>query len=177
MIDYKFLESLEGFEVDGYVPDPEGSQSGVTLASGVDLGQHSASDLVEIGVPAGLCARLEPYCGLKKEEALRALGEAPLRVTPEEARTLNEAVKARALRALESAWNAASDVSWDELGDVKQTVVLSVAYQYGNLARACPNFWRQVTTGAWDEAYANLMDFGDAYKTRRKKEAAYLMQG
>ena len=39
LIDFDFIKDREGFETKGYVPDPEGSQSGVTIASGFDLGQ------------------------------------------------------------------------------------------------------------------------------------------
>ena len=174
MIDYEFLESLEGFELDGYVPDPEGSHSGVTLASGVDLGQRSAADLTKMGLPEVLCDRLAPYCGLKSEDAVRALEDSPVNISETDARALNEAAKSSSLASLKAAWNATSNIDWDDLDDVKQTVVASVAYQYGSLSAKCPNFWRQTTTGAWDEAYDNLMQFGDSYQTRRHKEAAYL---
>ncbi|WP_117035089.1 pesticin C-terminus-like muramidase [Klebsiella pneumoniae] len=51
----------------------------------------------------------------------------------------------------------------------------AVAYQYGtNLASATPNFWSQVTNGQWQEAINNLNNFGDAYPTRRRSEAALI---
>ena len=40
MIDFTFIEKLEGYRLEGYVPDAENSQSGVTIASGFDLGQR-----------------------------------------------------------------------------------------------------------------------------------------
>ena len=63
-----------------------------------------------------------------------------------------------------------------DLSDECQTVVASVAFQYGRLEVATPNFWRQVTTGYWLAALENLRDFGDRYPTRRNKEAD-LLQG
>ena len=40
MIDFNFISKLEGGrKTKGYVPDPEGSRSGVTIATGVDLGK------------------------------------------------------------------------------------------------------------------------------------------
>ncbi|WP_259271153.1 pesticin C-terminus-like muramidase, partial [Klebsiella pneumoniae] len=56
-----------------------------------------------------------------------------------------------------------------------RTAIVSVAYQYGtNLASATPNFWSQVTNGQWQEAINNLNNFGDAYPTRRRSEAALI---
>ena len=49
-INYDFIESLEGFETKGYVPDPKGSNSGVTIGSGVDLGARNINDLNKLGV-------------------------------------------------------------------------------------------------------------------------------
>jgi hypothetical protein len=49
-----------------------------------------------------------------------------------------------------------------------------VAFQYGDLAKKTPNFWKQVTSGDWGAAKRNLLDFQDKYPTRRKKEAALL---
>ncbi len=39
MIDFKFIEKLEGSARKGYVPDPDNSKSGVTIACGFDIGQ------------------------------------------------------------------------------------------------------------------------------------------
>jgi hypothetical protein len=47
MIDYSFIEKLEGNTCIGYVPDPENSQSGVTIACGFDIGQRSKNELLE----------------------------------------------------------------------------------------------------------------------------------
>jgi hypothetical protein len=49
-----------------------------------------------------------------------------------------------------------------------------VAFQYGNLASRTPNFWQQVTTGQWQDAHGNLMDFQDDHKSRREEEARLL---
>jgi hypothetical protein len=37
-----------------------------------------------------------------------------------------------------------------------------------------PTFWRQITTGDWQEAYQNLRNFGDSYPTRRREETRKL---
>ncbi len=53
------------------------------------------------------------------------------------------------------------------------TVIASVAFQYGDLESRTPNFWKQVISGDWEAAEANLRNFGDNYGTRRVKEADY----
>ena len=37
-----------------------------------------------------------------------------------------------------------------------------------------PKFWKYATSGNWDKAYNELMDFKDKYPTRRKSEAKLL---
>lgn len=57
-----------------------------------------------------------------------------------------------------------------------QTVIASVAYQYGSLSSEVPNFWKQAVTHDWQAMYNNLMDFEDIYPTRRKKEAKLIKE-
>ena len=44
-IDWDFILEQEGFETTGHVPDVKKSNSGVTIASGFDLGARKLSDL------------------------------------------------------------------------------------------------------------------------------------
>lgn len=48
-----------------------------------------------------------------------------------------------------------------------QTVIASVAFQYGNLATSAPKFWAEATSKDWSGAISELRDFGDVYNTRR----------
>ena len=57
-----------------------------------------------------------------------------------------------------------------------QTVIASVAFQYGYLAKRCPNFWRYAITQNTQAMIRELVDFGDRYTTRRWREASYLKQ-
>ena len=52
-IDFDFILEQEGFETEGYVPDAENSKSGVTIASGFDLGARVLEDLK--GLPHRYC--------------------------------------------------------------------------------------------------------------------------
>ena len=52
MIDWDFIKEREGKAIlKAYVPDPHGSQSGVTVASGVDLGQQTREGLESYNLP------------------------------------------------------------------------------------------------------------------------------
>ncbi|BCE03374.1 hypothetical protein TYM08_P3437 [Marinicellulosiphila megalodicopiae] len=45
MIDFNFIKQLEGFELKGYVPNPDTSKSGVSIASGFDIGQRDQKEI------------------------------------------------------------------------------------------------------------------------------------
>ena len=170
MIDFNFIQDLEGYELVGYVP-PKSAKSGVTIASGFDIGQRSVNEL-EDAFNDDLVDKLEFYCELTGIKAVLELERNPLIITNDEALQINEYAHKQARERLLDDW--CGKVPFDSLSDECQTVVASVAFQYGSLAAKCPNFWRQVTNGDWFEAYKNLCDFGDAYNTRRNKEAALL---
>lgn len=86
-IDWEFIASLEGKGVTtGYVPDPTGSKSGVTIATGFDLGQRNESDLTTLGISAALITKLKPYLGLKGTVANDFLTKTPLTITDDESK-------------------------------------------------------------------------------------------
>ena len=50
-IDYKFISDLEGgSKTTGYVPAASVSKSGITIATGFDLGQRNESDLKSLKI-------------------------------------------------------------------------------------------------------------------------------
>ena len=173
-INYDFIESLEGFETRGYVPDPKGSNSGVTIGSGVDLGARNIDDLNKLNLPEELVNKLEPYLGKQKTDAKKYLNKNPLNLSDEEARLVSRAVQSDMANSLARKWKEKTGQDFSELSENKATVVASVAFQYGDLASKTPNFWEQVTSNNWEAALANLRDFEDKYPTRRNKEADFL---
>jgi len=173
-VDFNFIEDREGFKIIGYVPDAEGSKSGVTIASGFDLGVRKLSDLN--GLPEEIINKLEPYLGLKGNEAISKAKQ--LKITREEGKIINKFAKKESLQKLEKAWKKTTGESFDSLTTEQATVVASVAFQYGDLETETPNFWKYVTSKPpqWQKAYDELMDFGDNYPTRRKEEAKLLFE-
>jgi GH24 family phage-related lysozyme (muramidase) len=177
-IDYSFLSDLEGgSQTTGYVPAAGVSKSGVTIATGFDLGQRSESDLKALGIYSGLIEKLKPYLGAKSEEAKKLLQKTPLTISVSEAESIDKAVKASHIAKIKIKYDSAASnkKSFLDLPAEAQTVIASVSFQYGaNLDAATPKFWKAVTAQDWTEAIKLLKDFGDVYPTRRKKEAALL---
>lgn len=177
-VNFGFISALEGGPtLTGYVPDPDKSNSGVTIATGFDLGQRTDSDLVAM-LPehSELVDKLAIYCGYKRGNALSVLAARPLHITEAEALIIDNAVKQQLLNQLQQRYNAASLNEFAALPEAMQTVIASVAFQYGDLARRCPNFWRTAITADSVGMISELQNFGDRYPTRRNKEANYLIK-
>lgn len=179
LIDYAFLSAREGGrKLDGYVPNPRRSASGVTIATGFDLGQRRRSELVALGLPHRLVQQLEPYLGAKRRDATKLLAEKPLRISAGDALLIDRAFKHRFVIQLASNYGAshlnAKRIAFFDLPAEAQTVTASVAFQYGDLSIAAPRFWRAVCEQDWRSAVAELRNFGDDYHSRRHLEADLL---
>ncbi len=173
-IDWNFISEREGSRIlSGYVPDAKGSKSGVTIATGFDLGARNLADLK--GLPKAIIDKLKPYLGIKGAQAQEVAKD--LSITDAEAQTIDEFSKTEAVDKLKAKWQAATGESFDDLPKHKATVVASVAFQYGDLESQTPNFWRQITKDDWNAAEKNLRNFGDNYSTRRNLEADYFIGG
>lgn len=172
MIDWKFIAQLEGERLVGYVPDPVTSQSGVTIAAGVDLGQLTSTELALL--PATLQTKLLPYLGLRQAAAERALALHPLSITTDEAQRLDAVARAADLAPLKIQYHHYAGEDFDALPDAVQTVAASVSFQYGAIWKRCPKFWVALTSQNVPLMIAELRDFGDQYETRRHREAVYL---
>jgi len=173
-IDWNFISEREGSRIlSGYVPDAKGSKSGVTIATGFDLGARNLADLK--GLPKAIIDKLKPYLGIKGAQAQEVAKD--LNISDAEAQTIDEFSKKEATDKLKAKWQAATGESFDNLPKHKATVVASVAFQYGDLESQTPNFWRQITKDDWNAAEKNLRNFGDNYSTRRNLEADYFISG
>lgn len=188
-INWRFISELEGGQqLRGYVPmgGGTGHRSGVTIATGFDIGQYSQPQLRSMFGQGELLDLLSPYAGLRLQRAVQALNDQPLTVTRAQADRIDRVAKAEVLRFLiqrydqevaskRSSVHGSGLVDFVELPDEAATIIASVAFQYGpGLAQATPRFWDQITSQDWEAARANLLAFGDAYPTRRRREANYL---
>lgn len=173
-IDFDFIGELEGGQaLQGYVPDAKNSKSGVTIATGFDIGQRSVSELRSV-FDCELYSKLCAYSGLVGTKAQLILDKYPLSITRQEADQVDEYSHRQSIANVTKMYNRQSNVSFDELPSVAQTVIASVAFQYGDLSRKCPKFWDVCVNQNWQGAYNELINFGDRYPTRRNKEAKLL---
>lgn len=179
-VNWDFISGLEGKGVTtGYIPKKDGKvlgKSGVTIGTGFDLGQHSVQDLNKMGLPEELVNKLAPYTGKKKGTAASFLSSNPLELSKEEVEILDSKVKDNKLEQIKRIYNSSTpgNMNFDNLSPEQQTVITSLGFQYGDLRTAAPNTWKKIVQDDWNGVYSNLRDFGDAYSTRRNKEADLL---
>ena len=62
---------------------------------------------------------------------------------------------------------------FSNLDSKQQTILCSVGYQYGSFNKT-PSFIKHAVNDNWDLVIQELRNFGDAFPTRRNKEADYL---
>jgi hypothetical protein len=177
-INFGFISELEGGATCiGYVPDVKHSNSGVTIATGFDIGQRSRHELRDL-LPEKLAIKLRVFCQLTGTEAQAALESNPLVITGQEAKIIDNLVKQDLVELLQRRYRKSSErLEFSDLPEQAQTVIASVAFQYGNLAKRCPAFWSFATTQNWLAMVNELHNFGDRYNTRRTKEADYFLSG
>ena len=187
-VDWKFIEREEGFRLDGYVPYDRGigqasPKSGVTVATGVDLGQRSKNDIDNLDIPQSLRDKLKPYAGLMGRDAADYVFDRPLKLTPEEAAQLNDAVRRETAERLSSAYNTAiSNVPgappFRDLPKDAQTAAMSYGYQrgtnFGNTAPASggPAVWDAIVKQDWNRAADEVSRSPVPPSARRQREAA-----
>jgi GH24 family phage-related lysozyme (muramidase) len=181
-VDWTFLQEVEGQENTTYIPMEDGKpiqNSGVTIGTGVDLGQQSKAKFEKLGLPDELINKLAPFFGKTQDKAVKALeknGEVTL--DDDEILAIDKALKKATLEETKKWYNKTNtmDQDWSDLSDQQQTVILSVRYNHG--PAGAPNFYRQVTSGDWTAAVDNLLNFypskDNELHERRVKEAQYL---
>jgi hypothetical protein len=181
-VDMAFIGKQEGASITrGYVPLADKSQSGVTIATGFDIGQQSNLDMLR----ADLRDRLAPYLHLKGADAKAFLQKHPLEISVADAKAIDDAYETQFIHTLMTKYDKATSLLFAKLPTERvipfadlpagvQTAVASVAFQYGDLATRTPIFWGQVTQRKWADAIATLEDFHDSYHDRRKAEAALM---
>ena len=176
-IDYAFIAELEGGNIlQGYVPDPENSKSGVTLGVGFDLGARDYKDLMRLAISPDAIQLLNPYLGLQGMQAKKFLDDNPLTITEPLANALNTGAKTAMIENLIKRYDGDSQVSFVDIPAKWQTVIASVEFQYGSTQRRCPTFWKYTINQDWDRAIKELRNFGDRYPTRRNREADYILR-
>ena len=152
--------------------------SGVTVATGCDLGQTDIPTLKGYGLDdAVLFEKITPYIGKKKKDALIALFRQALLLTSEEAAAMDHAVHGGYLaRYVRPAYEKDSKVKFDALPKEAQAAIMSICFQKGcgGTKRDCPKTWKYLTTQDWASASRELQHGFIQYAGRRKIEGKLL---
>lgn len=152
--------------------------SGVTIATGCDLGQTDIPTLRGYGLTNSfLLDILNPYIGLKKDAAIRKLHAAPLAISSANAEALDHAVHGGYLnRYVRPAYEKASGVKFDDLPPQAQAVIMSICFQKGcsGVRNGCPKTWKYLITQNWKAASQELQHGFRDYAARRKTEGRLL---
>ncbi len=188
-VDFAFIASLEGDQwLRGYIPMGKGQvigQSGMTVATGFDVGQWGAKNLQDFGFSKQLIEKLKPYVGVKFKgmtrtaviERVGKLGPVP-QLTKAEADLCDAAVFGAILEDATKLWAklarhgvppfTALPAGW-------QTVWLSRIYQEGagDQRGNAYAFRDAARNGKWQAAILTLRAYTQ-YSSRAQQEANLL---
>lgn len=181
-VDWGWIGVHEGTNVlNGYIPTQGGKvieNSGVTIATGYDLGQHSYAEMIKIGIPEDLAKKLSPYTGLTKDDAVKALSEEPLTITAEESVLINSASHSAALSRLVTQYDGMvgeAGAFWG-LPAEAQTVIADTAFQFGFIGKNRPELWADMITANWEKLATDLYS-ETKYTSRRIDGGDLITQG
>jgi|GEM_PF-5348012 len=174
-------------KLNGYIPDDKNGHSGVTVATGFDIGQHSEQDLRNMGLPEPLITKLKPYCApgpgqfLYGDAAKSALDKKALTINETEARLIDIGAKKETYENLVNAYNDSATesggVKFNDLPPRAQTAIASLYFQYRDKVTTNKNIkpiWQAYLNQDWSAAYSALKNAKDGFTTRRGKEANIL---
>lgn len=178
-IDKGFIEAMEGGPTrQAEVPLPESTQSGVTIAHGLDLGQLSSSEFNRLPITETLKEKLRPYVGLRRFNAVAFLRAHPLTISSQELQELDLADANLVLQPLVRQYDRTSPRPFLSLPPEAQTVIFSYAYQYGSgfmWQSGSKKIWYDFVTQNWSAASHDLRQ-SRLYILRRNSEARLLQQ-
>ena len=164
-------------------PEPEKYRpmgiSGVTVGTGVDLGQTDAATLAGMGVDPGIVNQLRPYLGQSGADAVAVLHRMPLIVSRDVADELDAAMLNHHVDKISDHYDRAAGVTdaFAALPWQAQAVIVSIQYQRGvNSPRKYPNTWRALVSRDWADAAARLGNgrLWSGYRYRRRLEGQLL---
>eukprot|EP01037_Dinobryon_pediforme_P001313 gene1313-1330_t len=193
---FERLSEWEGAQyLRGYVPfDNSGvvsGNSGMTIATGFDIGQKSAGQMNALPIPDALRARLMAFAGKRFKGKTRAQVVAVIStlsapvpvISSGEANLLDRVIHGEHLESAVASWNARRKAGVPAFADLPaawQTVLFSRTFHQGkgmpDTTVAKP-FYTAATKGDWAAAAKALRDYAVPaawYKARVAKEAALL---
>lgn len=193
-VDFAYLARWEGGQyLRGYVPFSNGvvaGRSGLTIATGFDVGQRSEANLADMGLPPEVGPRLAPYAGVRftgmKHPAVLKIvlerGPIPVLTKPE-ADAVDALVHREYLLSARDSFNVRHQPrvpNFEALPGNWQTVLFSRTFHQGVGMPNTPvaqTFYTAVTAGRWNDAIKALRNCNVSaawYKIRVQQEADLL---
>jgi Bacterial toxin homologue of phage lysozyme, C-term len=194
-VNFEYLAKWEGGQVlHGYVPCQNGivaGRSGLSIATGFDMGQLSAGQLEILGFPDDLYKLFLPFTNhrftkmshARAAKAVAAIGAPVPVINKSQADEVDRIVHLDHLKAAILAWDrdrkpgiptfAMLPIAW-------QTVLFSRTFHMGkgmSRSKTARKFYSAATSGDWKMATEELRNFPVAaawYKLRVSEEANYL---
>lgn len=152
------------------------ASSGVTIGTGLDLGQQCASDLVRMGIAPALIERFRPYIGLRREESVFVLERAPLTISADECASLDAVVHTDYILRSANAYDFASGLRFEDIPAEAQAVIVSLFYQLGDGKKKYPKAWALLCAGDWLGAAHECITGFTKYSNRRADEGRLLQK-
>ena len=153
--------------------------SGVTIGTGVDLGQTSAEELTRMGVSSTTINSLRPYLGQSGPAAVDVLARLPLTVSQAVADELDEALHTRHIGIAQARYDKdAGAGAFEALPWQAQAAISSIIYQRGpGSIRKFANTWAAFVRQDWSDAARRLMNgaIWERYQSRRAAEGRLLL--
>ena len=164
-------------------PNPERYKpmgvSGVTIGTGVDLGQTSAAELDGMGVSSATINSLRPYLGQSGPAAVEVLHRLPLTVSQAVAEELDAALHTHHIGIAQVRYDKdAGAGAFAALPWQAQAAITSIIYQRGpGSIRKFSNTWAAFVRQDWPDAARRLMngDLWERYQSRRAAEGRLLL--
>lgn len=152
--------------------------SGVTVATGFDLGQKTMRELQsDIKLPSDIIEILAPYVGLRGHAAIEKLHQKPLTLSCQAVDIIDGAfIPYYYKRWVEPVYNKEAAIPFESIPERAQVVIYSILYQRGpGYVKRMPQCWGCFVDGDWNGAAYELMHgFWPDYRLRRKYEGEYL---
>ncbi|MBQ7584909.1 MAG: hypothetical protein IJU40_01500 [Desulfovibrionaceae bacterium] len=157
--------------------DPMGV-SGVTIATGVDLGQTDAPTLKKIGVSDSTINLLRPYLEKRKKNAVYALHNNSLTITKEIADELDRCMIGHHISIISKRYDRdAGPGAFESIPWQAQAVIVSILYQRGvNSPSKFKNTWAALIRKDWKDASQRFLNASlwAGYHGRRREEGKLL---
>lgn len=173
---FSFTKKEEATKAKSYTLSDK--KSGVTVASGLDVGQWNEAGLKRLGISDTILTKMEPYIGKKGDEA-RALHKelGGFKLTSDEVKQVDTALENDAWTSINADLEKKTGKTLDEYPIAAQKVMVSMYHNFG--ARVFKyGTWKALIEGDYEETIRRLRNKKEWRENhaRRAREAQLLAE-